>query len=397
MSEELRTTTLDETAARVEDGLRACVDRDELLGLTWLVAQGEDVRSGAIGHLDAERTRPVELDSIFRISSMTKPLTAAVALMLVEDGAMSLGDPVDPWLPELADRRVLVRPSAPLDETVPAARPITVEDLLTFRLGLGMDFTDWDPTPLDDELRRLGLGAGPPAPAEAPAPDEWIRRLGTVPLRYQPGERWLYEVGADVLGVLIARVVGRPFDRVLAERLCEPLGLGDTAFWVPEDRRDRFGACFSVDEAGDRVVYDPTDGQWAAPPAFPGGGAGLVSTLEDFWRFSELLRLGGTLGGHTLLRADTIDAMTTDHLTAEQRAHGPEPDGEGGWGLGVGVRAASDGVVPTGAYGWDGGLGSVWRTDPATGRTVVLLTNQMWTSPVPPPVCDVVLSALAEP
>ncbi|MHB1138807.1 MAG: serine hydrolase domain-containing protein [Microthrixaceae bacterium] len=385
--------TLDELAEQVERGVAACVAADEVLGLTWLVARGGRARRGAVGHLDAERTRPAQLDSIFRISSMTKPMTAVAALLLVEDGAVALDDPVDEWLPELAGRPVLAHRGAEVHDTVPAERAITLRDLLTFRFGHGMDFSDWTPTPLDAALADVGLWAGPPAPAESPPPDEWIRRLGSVPLQHQPGERWLYHTSADVLGVLIARIVGRPLDRVLQDRLFEPLQMVDTAFWVPPERRDRFGACFGSD-GGRRTVYDPVDGQWASPPRFPGGGAGLVSTLSDVERFSELLRRGGSLDGRSYLHGSTVEDMTRDHLSEEQRANGPDPDGGGGWGLGVGVQAETTDLLPAGSYGWDGGLGSVWRTDPASDTTVILLTNQMWTSPEPSPVARVVLGAL---
>jgi CubicO group peptidase (beta-lactamase class C family) len=385
---------LERAAAAAERSLAACVDRGEVLGLTWSISVDGGWRTGAIGHLDAPRTQGVEPDSIFRISSLTKPITATLALMLVEDGAISLGDAVDRWLPELADRQVLVSPSAELDDTVPAARPITLEDVLTFRLGHGMDFHDWSPTPLDAALDELGLGAGPPAPAGPPGPDEWIRRLGSVPLRFSPGERWLYHTGADVLGVLIGRVVGRPFEEVLHDRLLEPLGMHDTAFWVPPDRLDRFGACYGVDDSGERDVYDPAEGQWASPPAFAGGGAGLVSTVPDLQRFTDLLQRGGTLDGRTYLSPATVSAMTTNQLTAAQVAAGPTPNG---WGYGLGMQIDPDGPLGVCSYGWNGGLGSMWCTDPTTNTIGLLLTNQMWTSPEPPAVCDALLAALALP
>lgn len=382
---------VDQMAAEVEAGARRAVDTDELLGLTWMVSHGDEVRGGSLGHLDADGGRPTSLDTVYRISSMTKPVTAAAALMLIEDGAIALDEPVDEWLPELAGRPVLRTPGSALDDTVPASRPITVEDLLTFRLGHGMDFTDFSPTPLDDALESLGLGAGPPAPAVPPGPDEWIRRLGSVPLRCQPGERWLYHTGADVLGVLIARVAGQPFEEVLAERVFQPLGMVDTAFFVGAQDLDRFGACFTVDASGARTEYDPADGQWSSPPAFAGGGAGLVSTVGDFHRFADMLRRGGVFGDTSLLLPSTIRAMTTNHLTDEQRASGT---GDDGWGYGVGLQLRDDGPLSAGSYGWNGGLGSVWCTDPVTGVIGLLLTNQMWTSPTPPPVVDAFVAAL---
>ena len=212
-------SALDRTVADLEAGLRRHVDAGELLGLTWLVGSGGDVRAGAMGHGDVAGSQPVATDTIFRISSMSKPLTATAALMLVEGGTIGLDDPVDGWVPELAGRRVLSHPTAAVDDTVPAERSITVDDLLTFRLGLGGDLNDFSQKPIDEAIANLEIGAGPPAPALPPEPDEWIRRLGTVPLQFQPGERWLYHTGADILGVLIARAASQPLDEFLEERL----------------------------------------------------------------------------------------------------------------------------------------------------------------------------------
>jgi CubicO group peptidase (beta-lactamase class C family) len=369
--------------ARLDAVLTGHAETGEVSGLTWLVARHGEAHVGAAGG-DGPGGTPAAADTIYRISSTTKPIAAAGALALVEDCRLRLDDPVDEFLPELADRRVLSRPDAEVDDTVAANRPITLRDLLTFRCGLGGDFTDWTPKPIDDAIGALGLGAGPPAPAVPPPPDEWIRRLGTVPLQYQPGERWLYHMGADILGVLVARAAGQPFDAFLAERVFEPLGMVDTGFFVPEGERHRFGACFGAGPVGARDVYDPADGQWASPPAFPGGGAGLVSTVADLAAFGRALLEGG------LLARATVAAMTTNQLTAEQvAASSPSPDGATGWGFGVGVELTRHRLSrPPGTYGWDGGLGSSWANDPAEGLTGVLLTNQMWTSPVPPAVFE---------
>jgi CubicO group peptidase (beta-lactamase class C family) len=372
--------------ARLDAVMTGYAERGDVPGLAWLVARRGHVHIVAAG-TDGPGGAAVGPDTIFRISSTTKPITAVAALILVEECRLRLDDPVDELLPEMADRRVLTRPDGPLDDTVPARRPVTVRDLLTFRLGLGVDFTDFSPRPITEALSAVGLGAGPPAPAEAPPPDEWIRRLGTVPLMHQPGERWLYHTSADVLGVLIARAAGQTFDTFLAERVFEPLGMVDTGFAVPADRRDRFGACFGVDPAtGERTVYDPADGQWATPPAFPGGGAGLVSTLSDLHVFGETLLAGGARRGARLLSRPTVAAMTTNQLSPEQvAATSPDPDTTTGWGFGVGVALQHRGPTrPPGSYGWDGGLGSAWSNDPSEDLTGVLLTNQAWTSPVPP-------------
>ena len=364
--------------ARVDAVVSGHVERGDAGAVAWAVARHDEVHGATAG--SAER------DTIFRISSMTKPVTAVAALTLVEECLIRLDDPVDEWLPELADRRVLARPEGPLEDTVPAARPITLRDLLTFRSGMGFDFAAAGPQPVNEAAAALGLGAGPPAPAGRPEPDEWLRRLGTLPLSCQPGERWLYHTSADVLGVLVARVAGRPFPEVLAERVFGPVGMPDTGFHVPPSSLDRFGACYV--SAPDRPVYDPAEGQWAQPPAFPGGGDGLVSTVDDFLAFATMLRNGGTYHGRRVLSRPTVEAMTTNQLTADQlAASSPGEAGELGWGFGVGVQVVRTGPARSvGSYGWDGGLGSSWANDPAEDLIGVILTDQLWSSPSPPPL-----------
>lgn len=372
--------------------LRVLIDghvlADRVGGAAWLVARGGDVAVGAAGGLTRGEGAPVERDSLFRISSMTKPIAAVAAMVLVEECRIRLDDPVDDLLPELADRRVLVDPHGPLDgPTVPARRAITVHDVLTFRLGLGMDFTAPWPQPLLEAMAELGLGAGPPEPQGPPAPDEWLRRLGTLPLLHQPGERWLYNTGADVLGVLLARAVGAPLDVVLRERLFEPLGMADTGFAAADPRR--LGTCYGIDPAtGARVAFDGPDGQWATPPAFPSAAAGLVSTVDDLHAFARMLLARGRLpDGTRLLSEASVAAMTTDQLGAGAgHVEGPSPDGSLGWGLGVGVTVRRTGLAnPVGSYGWSGGLGSSWANDPASGLIGVILTTDMFTGPFPPP------------
>lgn len=371
------------TAPRLHDTLQRHVDADAGPGLVWAVDRGgdvgeNDVEVGSIG-------TGVARDTIFRISSMTKPVTAVATLLLVEDGRLGLDDPVDDLLPELADRQVLTKPDGPLDETVPAQRPITTRDLLTFRFGLGMDFAATTEQATLAAMAELELGSGAPAPAGPPAPDEWIRRLGTLPLERQPGERWLYHTSADVLGVLVARAAGQSFDTFLRGQLFEPLGMVDTGFSVPAASIDRLGPLYLHLPGEARQVYDPTDGQWSQPPAFPSGGHGLVSTIDDYLAFARLLRAGGVHDGTRVLSAESIDAMTTAHVAA-----GPDPTGSQGWGFGVGVQARRHDGSPrsVGTYGWDGGLGSSWANDPALGLIGILLSDHMWSSPTTPPVFD---------
>jgi CubicO group peptidase (beta-lactamase class C family) len=262
---------------------------------------------------------------------------------------------------------VLRTPGSPLDDTVPAVRPITVRDVLEFRLGLGMDFAGPFPGTVLGALAERGLAVGPPAPQHAPPPDEWMRVVGTVPLSFQPGERWLYNTGAQVLGVLVARAAGLPLPALLESRVTGPLGMRDTAFRVPADQLGRLGALWMGGE-----VYDEPDGQWSRPPAFPDGAAGLVSTVADLHVFATALRDG------TLLAPDRVTQM----VTASVEPH--DPEGGEGWGLGLGVQVAdrADGRH-AGSYGWDGGLGSTWWTDPVTDTIAILLTTNSWTSPQP--------------
>src|SRR3954463_10617641 len=231
--------------ARLAQAMHDHVEQDRVGGVAWLLSAGDQVDVGVAGQLTRGESVPVGRDSIFRISSMTKPIVAVAALILVEEYKLRLDDPVDAVVPELSDRRVLVDARGLIDgETVPAQRPITLRDVLTFRLGMGMDFAAPWPQPFVDALAELELGAGPPEPQVPPPPDEWMRRLSTLPLLYQPGERWLYNSGADVLGVLIARAAGQALDQFLRERVFGPLGMVDTGFSVADV--DRFGTCYGT-------------------------------------------------------------------------------------------------------------------------------------------------------
>jgi CubicO group peptidase (beta-lactamase class C family) len=381
-------TGFDQTGlGRLRDVMAGHVDRDDVGGVAWLAARDDDVEVGWAGTLSRGEPEPVQRDSIFRIASLTKPITAVGAMILVEECRLRLDDPVDDLLPELADRRVLVDGRGPIEgDTVPASRPITLRDVLTFRLGLGMDFEAPWPQPLLEAASKLGMGGGPPEPQVPPEPDEWMRRLSTLPLLYQPGERWLYHVGSEVLGVLIARAAGQPFDVFLRERVFEPLGMVDTGFST--QHVERLGSCYAKDpETGERTVYDPPDGQWAKPPAFPSGGGGLVSTLDDLHHFGRMLSAGGRLpDGSRLLSRASVEVMTTDQIGADRGGSGPSPDGSQGWGFGVAVQVRRTDLGPAvGGYGWLGGLGTSWANDPAERLVGIVLTTDIFTTAFPPP------------
>jgi len=379
--------------ARLHEILAGHVDRGTPPGLVAVVSRGGEQHVEVIGRTSPDGP-PVQRDTIFRISSMTKPITAVAALILLEECVLRLDEPVDRFLPELADRQVVRRIDGPADDTVAANRPITTRDLLTFRMGFGGYF---GPCPVNELAAGLQLAMGPPQPAIPPAPDEWMRRFSTLPLMFQPGERWLYHTGADVLGVLIARAAGQSFEDFLYERIFEPLGMKDTGFFVPPSDLERFTPCYSRDPESEGLqVFDPVDGQWSSPPAFPSGGAGLVSTADDFLAFATMLRRGGA----PILSRPSVETMTADHLTPEQKAIGgftaDDFDGRG-WGFGVGVVTRRDHpAMPVGQYGWDGGLGSVWRNDPSEDLTTILLTNAAWTSPkLPAEAADLLTGAYA--
>ena len=309
----------DEGLRRLDTVLHRHVDAGHVPGLVWLLDRGGEVHVGAAGVDALGSDRPVDRRTLFRISSMTKPITAVATLMCVEDCLIRLDEPVDRLLPELADRRVLEHPDAPLSWTVPAERPITARDLLTFTFGLGVVMAPPGTMPIADAMAELELGQGPPDPLGPPDPDEWVRRLGTLPLLHQPGDGWMYNTGSDVLGVMVARASGRPFEQFLAERIFEPLGMVDTAFHVPDERRHRLATAYWTDPGdGSLSLMDRHDERWSRPPAFPSGAGGLVSTVDDYRAFARMLLDGGDSPAGRLLPGASVEVMVTDQLTALQ-------------------------------------------------------------------------------
>jgi CubicO group peptidase (beta-lactamase class C family) len=378
---------------RMHDVMAGYVERGEVPGLVTLVSRRGEVHVDAIGMKAFEGLAPMRRDTIFRISSMTKPITAAATMILVEECKLRLDEPVDRLLPELAERKVLKRLDGPLDDTVPANRPISVRDLLTFRMGFGQMIAPPDAYPILKAASELQIGMGPPVPAAQAAPDEWIRRLGTLPLMHQPGEKWMYNTGSDVLGVLIARASGQAFETFLRERLFEPLEMRDTGFSVPEASLDRLATSYWTNfENGTLEVYDEAgDGQWSRPPAFPSGAGGLVSTIDDYLAFGQMMLSQGKHGNERLLSRPTVETMTTDQLTPEQKVVSGLVPGyfdRHGWGLGVSMVTRRDDVAAVpGRFGWDGGLGTSWYSDPREDMVTILMTQRAWTSPSPPDVC----------
>jgi CubicO group peptidase (beta-lactamase class C family) len=365
--------------AKLRERMASHVARGAVPGLVALLAQGEEIHAESFGVTDLRSRHPMRRGTIFRISSMTKPITAVAALMLVEEGRLGLDDPVDGFLPELANRRVLTRLDAPLADTVPARRAMTLRDLLTFRAGFGAIMAPPGHYPIQRAIAEAGLTLGPFPPALAP--DEWLARLGALPLMHQPGERWMYHTGSDILGVLIARVAGTSLGDFLTRRIFEPLGMSDTGFHVAAATRKRLATCYRADASSAAlVVQDEADGLWAKAPLFESGGSGLVSTVDDYLAFCRALIDREARGETRLLSSSTVALMTSDQIPAEQKAISPFFPGfwkSRGWGFGLSViTKAEDGGPPLGSFGWDGGFCTSAYCDPRSGM-VAILTAQM--------------------
>lgn len=362
---------------RMHDVMAGYVERGQVPGMVALVHRRDETHVEELGTAGFGNERPMRRDAIFRIASLTKPIVAVAAMILVEECRLRLDDPVDPWLPELANRRVLVRPDGLLDDTVPAKRPITLRDLLTLRLGMGFVFMPDEPPPIQQAMSEAGLSPGP-IPQDI-SPDEWLRRLGDLPLVHQPGEGWMYDTGFDVLGILIARAAGEHLEDFLRQRIFEPLGMRDTAFHVPASALDRLPPSYiSGPEPGALALHDdPRTGRWARPPAFPSGAGGLVSTVDDYLAFSRILLDKGRFGSERILSRPAVELMTIDHLTPEQKASRFSVLDPGqGWGFGVGIDTTRRTLASTpGRFGWVGGLGTSAYTDPTEGLIGILMTQ----------------------
>ncbi len=357
---------------RMHDVMAGYVARGDVPGIVTLVSRRGEVHVDAIGTQAVGGHEPMRRDTIFRISSMTKPIAAVAALILIEECALRLDEPVDRLLPELADRRVLKRLDGPLDDTVPARRPITVRDLLTLRMGFGFIMGSPEAYPILGAVDEQQLGMGPPKPQTPHGQDEWLRRFATLPLMHQPGEQWMYDLGFAVLGVLIARAAGQPLETFLRERIL-----------APPAKLNRLASCYTTDaDTGALELYDGVaDSQWCRPPAFPHAGGGLVSTVDDYVAFGQMLLNGGKRGGERILSRLSIEAMTTDQLTPEQKlasAAVPVFLDPRGWGFGVSVITKRDDIAAVpGCYGWDGGLGTSWLSDPTEDMVTILLSQHL--------------------
>ncbi len=370
---------------RMREVMAGYVERGAVAGLVALLSRHDVVHVEAIGVQDLASGAAMRRDTIFRIASMTKPITAAAAMILVEEARLRLDDPVERFLPELSHRKVLRTIDSKLDDTVPADRPITLRDVLTFRLGIGAVMAPPGRYPIQQAIAEAGLAPGPNPIAFSP--DEWIRRFASLPLLHQPGEKWMYHTGSDLLGVLIARVAGMGLGDFLQERIFAPLGMTDTAFSVAEAKLDRLATCYQIEAATGRLaVYDEArGGRWARPPVFPSGGGGLVATADDFLAFGRMMLKRGRHGESRFLARPNVELMTADQLTPEQKAASPFFPGfwdSRGWGFGMSVTTRRDGVGPSaGSFGWMGGFGTSWWTDPQEDMVGILLVQRLMTGP----------------
>jgi CubicO group peptidase (beta-lactamase class C family) len=365
----------------LHDILERYVNDGSVPGAVGLVARGDQIEVAPVGSATIGGT-PMARDSIFRLASITKPITAAAVMILVEDGQIALHDPVDQWLPELRNPTVVRTPASSVDDLVAATRPITVFDLLTSRAGYGFpsDFT------LPAVQRLFEVQKDGREPQSFPPPDVWMAALSEIPLLYQPGEAWLYDTCSTLQGVLISRASGRSLPEFLAERLLQPLGMVDTGFFVPADKLKRLTSYYRTGRTGTLELADSPDGQWSSPPALPLGNGGLVGTVDDWLAFGRMLLAGGTaVDGRRLLTADSVQLMINNHTTPDQRRIS-ELFLEGqGWGFGGSVDIATiDPWNVPGRYGWVGGTGTSAHITPSIGTVAILLTQVAAESPVPP-------------
>jgi CubicO group peptidase (beta-lactamase class C family) len=377
---------------RLHDVLARHVDSGRIPGVVALVSRGDgEPYVETLGTMRNEGDAPMQRDTIFRMASTSKPVSISAAMVLLDECRLRLDDPVEPWLPELAGRQVLKRIDSQVDDTVPAKRPITVRDVLTSTFGLGMDMTMIG-TPIMAALFEQGITPNGPVPM--PEPDEWMRRLGTLPLMYQPGERWQYQISSDLVGVLVSRVTGQSYEAFLRERIFEPLGMKDTGFWVPGDQIDRLPPLYAPDPAtGEFQVWDEAEGgRHSSPPAFAGGGGGLNSTADDYHAYFRMLLSHGRHEGERILSRPAVELMTSNSLTADVLAaretlardnvHISFGQGQqGGWGLGMAVRTYRGDYAPIGQFGWDGGAGTSTYADPVNQIVGILLTQVGTTVP----------------
>src|SRR5260370_5727085 len=365
---------------RMHHVLSGYVERQEMPGLVALVSHHDGVHVEALGSLRFGDPAPMKRDTIFRIASITKLITAVAVMILVEECKLRLDESIEPWLPELANRRVLKSISSDLDDMVHALRAIILRDLLTYRRGFGSVMAMPDPYPIQKLIREYRIGGdGPMLPSQAPNMDEWLRKLGSLPLLAQPGERWMYQVSGDVLGALIARVSGQSLGTFMHQRIFDPLGMKDTAFHVPPEKIDRLpGFYFFNRQTNTLDLFDDlANSAWRSEPPFESGGGGLVSTIDDYFAFSHMMLNKGRHGREQILSRATVELMTSDQLTPEQRAGSEIFFGtHSSWGFGMAVDIRCNEIFNTpGRFRWTGRFCTTAHTYSTPGKIRILLTR----------------------
>ena len=358
--------------------------------LTQVFRQGELVHTGMSGHMDIERGKAMREDAIFRIYSMSKPITSVALMMLVEEGLIGLDDAVHTYIPSFKKLGVyasgipsLVGDAPPQFMTTPVERPMKVIDLVTHTSGLTYGFMNR--TSVDAAYRKLKIGDN----NTAGGLDGFIEQLSSVPLEFSPGTAWNYSVSIDVMGYLVQILSGMTFGEFLRTRLFEPLGMTDTAFWCPPEKLDRFASCYMPKQGGGlRIQDDAGKSTYAAPPALEGGGGGLVSTAHDYMRFCRMMLGGGSLDGVQILSPKTVDLFSLNHLPDDKELSDMAPPGlfsEAGYsgigfsiGCGVNVNVAKTRLPGTlGEYFWGGAASTAFWIDPGEDLAVVFMTQVM--------------------
>jgi CubicO group peptidase (beta-lactamase class C family) len=341
--------------------------------VTLVYRKGQIAYASARGYQDLTTKVPMRRDTIFAMASMTKPITAVATMILIEDGKLRLDEPVDRLLPELANRKVLVDPAGPLSNVRPSPRPITVRDLLTYRIGIGV--TGYAGIAETAPIAKAFAALSTPSDTA----DQYMAKLGALPLVYAPGERFMYNTPSTVLGVLIARASGMPLDRFLETRIFRPLGIKDTAFYVPAAKRSRLATVYAPDAQGKLV---PAGREAPSTlPVFPNAAGGLYSTADDYMLFARMLLNKGKLNGVRILSRPGVEMMTRDYLTDEAPQSFFISKGffnSAGFGYGLQVENKQTGYGPSpGSYWWQGATGVSWTADPREDMAFVNLIQRM--------------------
>ena len=375
-----------ERLGRVTRWMEKMIGDGKLAGMIIAVARrGSTVYLECRGHMDLAAKKPMTEDTIFRIYSMTKPLTSTAIMMLYEENRFHLDDPIARYLPMFKDMQVYVSGMRGSYQSEPAAKPITFKHLLTHTSGLTYGFME--ATPVDGMYRSQAVDF---QTQDATLP-EMMQRLARLPLLCQPGSEWNYSVSTDVLGALVEVISGQPFDQFLKHRIIDPLGLKDTGFFVPEGQHHRLAANYQRGKDGLELIDDPKTSRYLKPRKLYSGGGGLVSTVADYMRFAEMIRRKGEIDGVRLLGRKTVEYMTTNHLPGDMAAMGQprfsESSYEGiGFGLGFSVMldpAKAAIIGSPGEVAWGGAASTGFWIDPQEEMTVLLLTQLMPSSTYP--------------